>query len=331
MTAVRADIQTSDAARERFLAGVVALNAEESGYTTSQLNTLLSPSLPGFRLYGVDQALTTWDLFVLWHFVAMQMPSTPPRPMRNLAHGGPIFLPWHRMFLLRLEQQIQRVTGDPEAGLPYWNWTVDGALIAEEQHRSSLWGPSALGESRGDVVSGPLGAMRVRLTGYGTQLWSVAPRPLQRNAGSDPDVPGLPTAEDAKLAVEDGIAYDSVPWDVGSDGFRNRVEGWIDPRRPGQVAAPQMHNRVHVWVGGDMGPGSSPNDPLFYLNHCNVDRLWEAWLTRRGRGYLPGAGDEQAPSGQGLQDTMVTLLGEPLRPADVLDASGWYSYDSITV
>ncbi|MEU8004926.1 tyrosinase family protein [Catellatospora sp. NPDC049111] len=329
MTAVRADIQTSDAARERFLAGVVALNAEQSGYTTSQLNQLLSPSLPGFRLYGVDQPLTTWDLFVLWHFVAMQMPSSPQRPMRNLAHGGPIFLPWHRLFLLRLEQQIQRVTGDPEAGLPYWDWTVDGGLPADQQHTSSLWGAAALGDARGDVVSGPLAAMRVRLMGYGTQLWSVAPRPLQRNAGTDTDVPGLPTAEDAKWALEEGLGYDSAPWDVSSDGFRNRVEGWIDPRRIGQAGSPQMHNRVHVWVGGDMGPGSSPNDPLFYLNHCNVDRLWEAWLTRGGRVYSPGDGDDQRPSGQGPDDTMVTLLGEPLTPSQVLDASAWYSYDSI--
>ncbi|MEV4414344.1 tyrosinase family protein [Catellatospora sp. NPDC049609] len=329
MTAVRANIQTSDTARARFVEGVVALNAEPSGYTTSQLNQLLSPSVPGFRLYGVDQPLTTWDLFVLWHFLAMQMPSTPARPMRNLAHGGPIFLPWHRMYLLRLEQQIQRVTGDAEAGLPYWDWTADGGLPTDQQHASSLWGEAALGDARGDVVSGPLAAMRVRLVGYGTQLWSVAPRPLQRQAGTDPDVPGLPTAEDAKWVLEDGLGYDSVPWDVSSDGFRNRVEGWLDPRRPGQAGAPQMHNRVHVWVGGDMGPGSSPNDPLFYLNHCNVDRLWEAWLSRRGRSYAPGAGDDQVPTGQGLNDTMVTLLGEPLTPAQTLDPSAWYSYDSL--
>ncbi|NUT33518.1 MAG: tyrosinase family protein [Hamadaea sp.] len=329
MAAVRSDIQTDATARERFVAGVVALNAEQSGYTTAQLNQLLSPAIPGFRLYGVDQPLTTWDLFVLWHFVAMQMPSTPPRPMRNLAHGGPIFLPWHRMFLLRLEQQIQRVTGDADAGLPYWDWTADGGLPADQQHESNLWGASGLGDSRGDVVSGPLGAMRVRLAGFGAQLWSVAPRPLQRAAGSDPDVPGLPVSDDAKLSLEAGLAYDTAPWDVSADGFRNRVEGWIDPRRPGQVAAPQMHNRVHVWVGGDMGPGSSPNDPLFYLNHCNVDRLWEGWLARTGRIYQPGVGADQAPSGQGVNDTMVTLLGEPLTPAQVLDASAWYAYDRL--
>ena len=331
MSVVRSNVQTSDQGRDRFLAAAVALNAEQSGYTTSQINQILGRSIPGFRLYGVDQALTTWDLFVLWHFVAMQMSSAPARPMRNRAHGGPIFLPWHRLFLLRLEQQIQRITGDPEAALPYWNWTIDGALPADQQSQTPLWTASGLGQAQGDVVSGPLGAMRVRLLGYGTQLWSVAPRPLQRAAGADEGAGTLPTVEEARRAFDTTVGYDSSPWDAGSDGFRNRVEGWIDPQRPGQVSAPQMHNRVHVWVGGDMGPGSSPNDPVFYLNHCNIDRLWEAWLIQRGRTYLPGPADDQGPTGQRLDDTMVTLLGEPLRPADVLDPSAWYGYDTIAV
>ena len=31
-----------------------------------------------------------------------------------------------------------------------------------------------------------------------------------------------------------------------------------------------------------MAPATSPNDPVFYLNHCNVDRIWEAWLVNQG-------------------------------------------------
>lgn len=38
------------------------------------------------------------------------------------------------------------------------------------------------------------------------------------------------------------------------------------------------HVDGHVWVGGDMRDVSrSPNDPLFYLHHCNIDRLWAIW------------------------------------------------------
>jgi Common central domain of tyrosinase len=38
------------------------------------------------------------------------------------------------------------------------------------------------------------------------------------------------------------------------------------------------HGGVHSWVGGTMAdPGQSPGDPLFFLHHANVDRLWAIW------------------------------------------------------
>lgn len=37
------------------------------------------------------------------------------------------------------------------------------------------------------------------------------------------------------------------------------------------------HNFVHGAVGGDMAGFQSPLDPLFWIHHCNIDRLWEIW------------------------------------------------------
>jgi tyrosinase len=69
--------------------------------------------------------------------------------------------------------------------------------------------------------------------------------------------------------------------------------------------------------------------PVFWLNHCNVDRLWEAWLRRRGRTYVPGAG--QGPVGQRANDPMLSIAWPSMRPGEVLNpiASGldWYRYD----
>jgi tyrosinase len=33
-------------------------------------------------------------------------------------------------------------------------------------------------------------------------------------------------------------------------------------------------------VGGDMATGSSPSDPLFWLHHANLDRLWAKWQSQ---------------------------------------------------
>ena len=38
-----------------------------------------------------------------------------------------------------------------------------------------------------------------------------------------------------------------------------------------------VHAGVHSAVGGDMETGSSPSDPLFWLHHANIDRLWAKW------------------------------------------------------
>lgn len=38
-----------------------------------------------------------------------------------------------------------------------------------------------------------------------------------------------------------------------------------------------LHNTVHVRVGGNMGGAGSPADPLFWLHHAFVDKLWADW------------------------------------------------------
>jgi tyrosinase len=39
-----------------------------------------------------------------------------------------------------------------------------------------------------------------------------------------------------------------------------------------------FHNEVHGWVGGAMGSIMvSPADPLFWMHHAQVDRLWSVW------------------------------------------------------
>lgn len=46
------------------------------------------------------------------------------------------------------------------------------------------------------------------------------------------------------------------------------------------------HGSVHVFVGDTTNMGRVPmaaNDPIFWLHHCNIDRLWESWNRLPGR------------------------------------------------
>jgi tyrosinase len=42
------------------------------------------------------------------------------------------------------------------------------------------------------------------------------------------------------------------------------------------------HSDVHLAVGGLMGHIiTAAQDPIFFLHHCNIDRLWNAWLAQK--------------------------------------------------
>ena len=50
-----------------------------------------------------------------------------------------------------------------------------------------------------------------------------------------------------------------------------------------------VHGSIHGWVGGTMSSAhTSPADPVFWLHHANLDRLWWKW-------YNSAAGNHQNP------------------------------------
>jgi tyrosinase len=70
-----------------------------------------------------------------------------------------------------------------------------------------------------------------------------------------------------------------------------------------------------------MLPMTSPNDPVFFMHHCMVDKLWYEWQLRfPNQGYLPVNG---GPFGQNLNDPMDSTPSAPIgpRPIDVLDSA----------
>ncbi|WP_394808812.1 tyrosinase family protein [Nitrosomonas sp.] len=218
-------------------------------------------------------------------------------------HRCSAFLPWHRRFIFDLELELQRVSGNPNLGIPYWNWPSGGA-------NASMWNDDLLGgngDAGGVVRTGPF------RSGQWTVINSsgVPAGPLMREFGQN-GLPTLPTQAEINqvMAV---TPYDVPSWNMNSNpSFRNQLEGWIGPN---------LHNRGHVWVGGSMLPMTSPNDPVFFMNHCMVDKIWHEWQLRfPNQGYLPTNG---GPFGQNLTDPMGSTPSGQVgsRPIDVLDSA----------
>jgi hypothetical protein len=76
-----------------------------------------------------------------------------------------------------------------------------------------------------------------------------------------------------------------------SPGFGGLPRGPVHFANPHGLLESQPHDNIHVVVGGDLtqvgcneGWMTDPNcaalDPIFYLHHSNIDRLWAKWLAQ---------------------------------------------------
>lgn len=184
------------------------------------------------------------------------------------AHGAPGFLPWHRAYLLDLERELQAI--DPAVSLPYWRF---------DQPAPNIFTHEFFG------VSDPIGAVQFSPTNP-LQFWrtdgvqGINRRP-DFNTSMAP--PGLRT-EAQTLALGNQYAM-----------FRT-MEG-------------NPHGSAHTSFDGSISSvPTAARDPLFFLLHCNVDRLWAKWQRQFGR-FDPAlaasyASNPANPIGHNLPDTM---------------------------
>jgi tyrosinase len=96
-----------------------------------------------------------------------------------------------------------------------------------------------------------------------------------------------------------------------------------------QVMEGNPHGHIHDMVGGDMGEvPTAAADPIFWVHHCHVDRLWSAWINAGGGRRLPNAGDPW----YNRSFTFNTSGSWTLGVSDVLDTARLnYTYSDLTL
>jgi tyrosinase len=181
------------------------------------------------------------------------LPASDPRNWNRIAqihvdfcpHGNWFFLPWHRAYLVSFERICRQMSGDPNFALPYWDWT-------QQRQLPPAFTSPTLGGRRNALFNNtrqvrPNSALRDSAIGRNV-ITRIMGEPQFENFGSTR--PAGQNSTDAR---------------------------WL--RTPGRTTALEggPHNTTHVFVGGDMGDMISPRDPLFWLHHCNIDRLWAQW------------------------------------------------------
>lgn len=308
--------------------------------------------------------ISIYDQFIAVHLGATRLihnhdGHSSDGSVQELAHANAAFLPWHREYIRRFEQALQAV--DPTVSLPYWDWTDPQAL--DVIFADDFLGPNGQGVTidipgLGSFTGGP-----VQSSAFSeANGWVLNPQlnidlETEKSLGTSlVRFMRVPPATDyplPKADVERTLALNDYSL------FRPALEGFISVDENGNIIPGGfLHNYIHGLVGGvaiDIttnpvsfkGLGtmsnipSSPYDPVFWLHHANVDRLWAEWQDNGhgGSDFYPALGE---PYGHNLNDLMwpwdggmsipnIKELGDLLsllpifddndlvRPVDVLD------------
>jgi tyrosinase len=191
------------------------------------------------------------------------LPRTVDHPLgwAGCRHNSWFFLPWHRVYLYFFERIVQSHLGDPTWSLPYWDYTKrddPGSRILPQPFRTPTTGNELHTDRRDRRVNHPTAPV-------GIPREDADAMPALR----DPDFALAP--EDASSTFGGGIFDDAVP----VHDALGLLEG-------------TPHGLVHGDVGGWMSAfETAALDPIFWLHHANIDRLWDVWLGVWGRDALP--------------------------------------------
>jgi tyrosinase-like protein/polyphenol oxidase-like protein len=275
--------------------GAILVRKEISGLTPSDpIVTGYAGTVRRMRERAPDDP-TSWTYQAAIH-------GTTTTPARNLwnqcQHATWYFLPWHRMFLYYFERIVRATvveTGGPtDWTLPYWNYCLGDqhAFLPEPFRAPASGAPDSL---------------------------YVEERDPQLNSGEA----GLPDyATSPARALERPHFIGKAEFGGPTTGLEHSGETW------GRLEV-GPHNAVHVFVKGLMGsPETAALDPIFWLHHANIDRLWSEWIG------LPGASHANPPD-EAWRRFSFSFFDEhgqdvALRCEDVLETAAQlgYTYDT---
>ena len=314
---------------------------ERKAYTDAVLCLQSKPARTPSSL--VPGAKSRYDDFVATHI-----------NQTGYIHYSGTFLAWHRYFTWSYEQALRDECGY-KGVQPYWDWALS-ALVGLENSAvldgsdysmsgngeyvekagnielSGLPGLPPLelptGSGGGCVTSGPFECMEVNLGPVGLALpggateangdgLSYNPRCLKRD---------LTDEILRKYSNATAIAHNILkPKDVYD--FQMTMQGYPGSGNIG------IHGGGHYAMGGDPGRdvSTSPGDPLFYLHHGMIDRVWWIWQlldkkTRTGAKGISGTGTflNMPESANTPLDTVIDLgyaAGPPVKMRDLMSTT----------
>jgi len=210
--------------------------------------------------------------------------------MSKGAHDNAYFLPWHRWFLYIFDSTLRDGCGY-SGPTPYWDWSRDSAdLLSSPIFETDP--AHGLGHS-GDCTSAPSSDCVVQDGAFApaNSHFSLS-YPVRHNLRRN-------------LTLITGWFEHEHPANetISLANIRNITERTTGDFFRFQFAMTQMHNHLHNFVGGDLAgtcpkaipedkceEGYTPNEPLFWLHHAQLDRLWSNWQSLHPSNFFAFSG-----------------------------------------
>ncbi|KAM7211037.1 hypothetical protein V8F06_013585 [Rhypophila decipiens] len=214
--------------------------------------------------------------------------------MRN--HGSTFFLPWHRLYLWHYENALRTECGYT-GYQPYWNWDryaqdpINSPLFDGSDTSMSGNGvfvphpgvgvPSAPppfnmippAQGGGCVTTGPFRNMSVNIGPLAPTLKDIKPNPQPDGLGYNPRCLRRDLNRNSAAVTTANYTYSLITSNENMYWFQTVMEGQFDQGKWG------VHAGGHHTVGGDPAGDFyvSPGDPVFWLHHAMIDRVWWIW------------------------------------------------------
>jgi tyrosinase len=226
-------------------------------------------------------------------------------------HHSAAFLPWHRYFLQIYHHTLTsrcNYTGP----LVYWDWTLDWGDLAHSPvfdpntgfgGDGDPSGPITIGNSGRCVIDGPFAGLQAK-------FYDVKYRPHCLSRGFRTD--------DGRLGAMDGslISPESIEEVLSIETYEDFVASMES----------RVHDAIPFGISGDFETFTAPYDPLFFLHHVQLDRLWWLWQRRREGRLMEYSGHKAKHSIEtaGLGDVLgMGGLAEGVEVREMMDTEGF--------
>ncbi|KAH9830382.1 tyrosinase, partial [Teratosphaeria destructans] len=208
------------------------------------------------------------------------------------SHHSASFLPWHRWTLHVWEKALKEHCGF-RGHVPYWDWTRDWMDIAS----SSIWDPNTGFGGNGNPNGEPT-------VGHGTCVEDgpfTGLRPIKYNHTYQTHCLSRGFADKATLdrLLGENFSPESIGRIMRAEEY-TKFKWAIEFR---------LHNNIHTAIRGDFWAMTAANDPLFFLHHAQLDRLWWQWQQQKPEARLEAyEGRHMANSTDDSANPQDTLL-----------------------